>query len=211
MQSDVLSVIESYVNEEDDAPLGLSEYFALYEEARIARQYAAGWMGHGGRQLRERIMRVADRAAALKEGDIAHVGHGNGDVTAALAAVAQKHGCRVVAVNTGASDEELQTFNEIMLPYKDNKYVFRRLAKDDRMERVLKEEHHWRFAFISDKNNDFLPYLDDIMIFTSCPVIAVDYCFAPSGPRLAFETAAVLQGRIMVRDARCREGYLVMP
>jgi len=98
-----------------------------------------------------------------------------------------------------------------MLPYKDNKYVFRKLAKDDRMAQVLREEYHWRFAFVSDKDNTFQSYLNDIMVFTACPVVAVDYCLSLNGPRLAFETAAALLGRVMVRDARCREGYLVMP
>jgi hypothetical protein len=212
MQNNVLSIVESYVKGEGDVPPGLREFVVQsHEAARLARQYGGDWQGRGGRQLRERIMHVADWAATLKEGDIAHVGHGNGNVTAALAAVAQKHGCRVVAVNTGASDEERQAFDETMLPYRDNKHVFRRLDKDSRLGEILKGEHHWRFALISDKDNDFRSYLDDVMIFTSCPVVAVDYCFHPNGPRLAFEVAAVLQGRVMVRDARCREGYLVRP
>jgi hypothetical protein len=219
MQNDILSIIEAHTGGEGDMPPGLGEFAARSREAaQIARQHAGGWQGHGGTQLRERIMRVANLSGS-EGGDIVHVGHGNGNVTAALAAVAQKHGCRIVAINTGVSDEEMRVFNETMMPYREatlgpetKKRLLITAGKNEpETATLLKERFHWRFAFISDKDNSFRSYLDDIMVFTSCPVVAVDYCFHPDGTRLAFEVAAVLLGRVTVRDAHCREGYLVMP
>lgn len=209
---DVYSAIEDYINEEGEAPEGLSDFVVQSHDAmRTAGQHSVGWGGHGGRQLRERVMRVASLCAP-DGGDLAQIGHGGGYVTGGLAAVAQKHNCRIVAVDTGAGSDEHRSLEQVTLPWRDAKLR----KSEERMLRLLPNREqliHFNFCFalISGKGNDFFTYLNDILRFPSCRVIAVDYCFCPSGPRLAFEVAAVLLERVAVRNEHCREGYLVQP